>query len=404
MSRPIKRLSARFVQTVTKAGMHADGGGLYLLVSKSGTRSWIFRYRTNGRLRDMGLGSAQDFSLAQARERAAQARRLRADGIDPLTHKAAMRAAQARLWGDAKREFIEARRSEWKNENQAKQWEQSLADYGPPDKLPVQTIDTDLVMECLRPLWKPKDQGGKLETATRVRGRIERIIDAEKVLGNFQGDNPARWRGHLEHLLPKAGKVQKKRHFPAMPYEQVPAFMVELRERVSLSRLALEFKLLTVGRTSEITGCQWSEIHLDRALWVIPGERMKMGEEHVVPLVPRAIEILRSRPRDRPPFDLSINAMRSLLQNNPPKGFGRPYTPHGFRSSFHDWASERDYGEHLIDIALAHKVSDDVKEAYRRTKLLQLRRNLMLRWAAYLDGADDPVPAYSESDLTEKAA
>lgn len=392
MARPINRLSARTVQTA-KAGMHADGGGLYLLVSKAGTRSWIFRYRQNGRLRDMGLGSAKDFSLAQARERAAQARRLRADGIDPLQHKAAMRVAQSRLWGKAKEEFIEARRAEWKNEKQAGQWLQSLDDYGPDDKLPVHAIDTDTVLACLTPLWKPKADGGKVETATRVRGRIERIIDAEKVKGNFQGENPARWRGHLEHLLPKARKVQKKRHHPAMPYQDVPAFIVELRAREAISRLALEFKLLTVGRTNEILGCAWSELHLDRELWIVPGERMKMGEEHVVPLVPRAIEILRSLPRDRPPFDLSINTMRSLLQTKPPKGFGHPYTPHGFRSSFHDWASEHDYGEHLIDIALAHKVSDEVKEAYRRTKLLQLRRSMMLRWAAYLDGADDPVPA-----------
>lgn len=410
MARPTNRLSARAVQHA-KPGMHADGAGLYLLVTTDGTASWIFRYRRRkrpgdppgpGKLRDMGLGAAADFTLADARERARQARKLLADGLDPIEHRRALRAITPRLWGEAKADFIAAKRAEWKSTPidpdaepgaQEQQWRQSLDDYGPADALPMDAIDTEMALACLRPIWKPTAQGGRLETATRVRGRCERIWDAEKVRGTVSGENPFRWRGHLEHLLPRPGKVQKPRHFAAMPYADVPAFMRRLREREGRSRAALRVTILAALRTEEVIGAEWREIDLRHKLWTIPAHRMKAGEEHIVPLSAALVAELEALPRDEPPFALSNGAMLNLLQDPPPKGFGLPYTVHGFRSSFHDWASEEgDWPEHVIDQALAHKIPDEVKAAYRRGKLLVKRRELMDAWAAYLAAPDTPHP------------
>lgn len=372
MPRPINRLSARTVATAG-AGYHADGAGLYLLVTPEGTASWVFRYTFKGRKREMGLGAATLYSLAQARERRDHQRRLLADGIDPIEARRAGQAVSGRTWGEAVADFIESHRAEWKNEAQAGQWTQSLAAYGPDPALPVEKVNTALVVERLKPIW-----ASKTETATRVRGRIERVWDAEKVGGSVSGENPARWRGHLEHLLAKPGKIAKTKHHPAMPYREMPDFMRELRSRDGLSRRALAYTILTAARTEEVVGMPWAELHGTR--WVIPKERMKGGEEHTVPLVPAALALLAGLPRDRPPLPLSDGAMLSLLQ----KRMGRPFTVHGFRSSFHDWASEHDWPEHIIDLALAHKISDEVKAAYRRTTLLAKRRELMQAWADFL--------------------
>lgn len=311
-----KRLTARFVETA-KAGYHADGGGLYLQVTASGARSWILRYQIDGRRREMGLGPLALFGLAQARERALEARRMIADGIDPIEIRRQSKTKPSRTWGEAVDDFITMRRVEWKTGEQERQWRQSLADYGPDAATPVTDVDMALVLDCLRAIWTTKT-----ETATRIRSRIERIWAAERVAGNVSGENPARWRGQLDVLLPKPSRVARVRHHSAMPYADMPAFWVRLCERDSAARRALMFTILTAARTGEVTGAQWGEFDLDAGYWDRPAERMKAGKAHTIPLSSAAVAILRTLPRSKPPFALSENAMLFLLQK--PKGFGLP--------------------------------------------------------------------------------
>lgn len=382
MGRATNRLSARAVATAG-TGYHCDGAGLYLLVAAGGSASWVFRYTLRGRKREMGLGSAADFTLAQARERASAQRRLLADGVDPIEARRAAQVqpdAPARTWGQAKAEFIAARAGEWRNQAQRAQWEQSLTAYGPADSLPVAALDTDVVVACLRPEWRT---GGKVETMTRVRGRIERIWDAERVRGFVSGENPARWRGHLEHLLPRPAKVAKTAHHAAMPYGALPGFWRDLVDGKTHSRAALQFAILTAARTAEVTGARWAEFDLQAALWTVPAARMKAGREHVVPLVPAAVTLLRARQGLDAPFPMSEAAMLQLLQRQ----MGRPYTVHGFRSAFRDWcAEETDFPGEVAEMALAHVIADETEAAYRRGNLLTKRRALMEAWAAYLAG------------------
>lgn len=404
MARPLNRLSARQVATLG-AGLHADGGGLYLQVSKTGSRSWIFRYRLNGRLRDMGLGSARDISLQEARQEAAAARGKRALGIDPLTARSEQRAQGQRLWGEAVADFIAARRTEWRTNAPGKgkkhtrpdgteegaqehQWRQSLEDHGPDFQMPVAAITTQVVLQCLRPLWKPRSQGGKPETATRLRGRIARIWDAEKLAGNVSGDNPARWEGHLEAVLPKAEKLKEVRPHPALPYKDAPALYQALRPRTSKTAKAMLFTLLTAARTGEVTGMpNLREINFEAKVWLIPGERMKAAVDHEIPLVQEAIDLLAGLPPDQPPFDLSENAMLYMLQRDPPKGLGLPYTIHGLRSTFRDWVAEETlYSNEVAEMAIAHQIRDKAEAAYRRGKLRKKRVLLMQDWLAYLRG------------------
>ncbi len=374
MGRPINRLSARAAQTLGP-GMHADGGGLYLRVDDS-RRTWIFRYRRTGKLRDMGLGRAADVSLADARRRAAEARALLAQGVDPLEARDAHTAP--RTWGEACADYIASQSGAWRTDAQAQQWRQSLADHGPDPALPLAAVTTDAVLRCLSVLWQERT-----ETATRIRGRIERIWDAERVRGNVTGENPARWRGHLSALLPKPAQVRKVRHFRAMPYSELPAFMVELLADDGAGRLAMAWTILTAARTGETTGMQWGELAGD--LWTIPPERMKAGRAHRVPLVPQALALLERRPREAPPWALSENTMLFLLQREPPRGLGRPYTVHGFRSAFRDWAAEQTgHASEVIEMALAHSIRDKTEAAYRRGDLLDKRRALMRDWAEYL--------------------
>lgn len=392
------RLTARQVATLGE-GYHHDGDGLYLQVTASGARSWILRYQLGKRRRHMGLGPVSLFGLAEARQRAQAARRLLADGIDPITERRAQRAVHGRLWGDAVEDFIKSHESGWRNEAQAAQWRQSLADYGPDKTLPVAAVDTAEVVRLLRKVWTTRT-----ETATRVRGRIERVWDAEKVAGTVTGENPARWRGHLDKLLPRPSKVAKVSHHRAMPYADVPAFMAKLAERDARTRRALRFTILTAARTAEVTGATWAEIRMDERTWTIPAERMKGGREHVVPLSDAALAILEPLPRDKAPFALTENAMLYLLQKKPPKGLGLPYTVHGFRSSFRDWGSEEtDFPREVLEMALAHAIADKTEAAYRRGVLLEKRRQLMEAWAAYLSGhttapaASPASPAVSRS-------
>ena len=373
------KLTVRQVQTLGP-GSYADGDGLYLQVAPSGARSWVLRYQLRGKRREMGLGSASLFGLADARQRAAQHRKLLADGIDPIAARRAAQSATERTWGEAVADFIAAHAPGWKNQAQAEQWRQSLDDYGPDKALPVAAVDTALVVKLLRRIWTDKT-----ETATRVRGRIERVWDSERVAGTVSGENPARWRGHLDKLLAKPSKVAKSAHFRAMPYADAPGFMAKLAEGTSRTRAALRFTILTAARTSETTGATWAEFDLGAKLWTIPAARMKAGREHVVPLSDAALAILEARPRNAPPFALSENAMLYLVQKPAPKGYGLPFTVHGFRSSFRDWGSEEtDFPREVLEMALAHTIADKTEAAYRRGALLAKRRELMQAWAGFL--------------------
>lgn len=374
-----KRLSARFVATAPE-GYHADGSGLYLQVSASGARSWIYRFQLRGKRREMGLGSATLLGLAEARDALLQVRRQVAAGIDPIDARAAGQRVQGKTWGDYVDAMIDSLRPSWRNPVQADQWEHSLREYGPARELAVASVTTAVAVDRLRAIWTTKT-----ETATRVRSRCERVWDYARVSGAVvAGENPFRWRGHLDKLLPPPAKVAKTQNFAAMPYPALPAFVPALRARKGLSARALEFTILTAARTGEVIGAHWREFDLEAKLWTLPGDRMKSGNEHVVPLTDRAVEILAALPRRRPPFPLSENAMLYLLQRPLPKGLAQPVTVHGFRSTFSDWAHETTaFPNHVIEMALAHAIKDKAEAAYRRGALLDKRRELMQAWADY---------------------
>lgn len=404
MPRSINRLSARQVATLGP-GLHADGGGLYLQVSPTLARSWIFRYRRGGKLRDMGLGSLRAVLLQAARHKAAAAREQLAAGIDPLEARTELRARHTRLWGAAIDEFIVTHRPEWRSSQAGKgkkyqledgteigaqehQWRQSLEDHGPDFKLPVASVTTQVILDCLKPLWKLRDDGGRPETGTRLRGRIERVWYAESKNGYVAGENPARWKGHLEFLLPSPEKLKQTRHHPALPYEQAPALYAVLSKRTSQTARALRFLLLTAARTDEVVGMpNLREIDWHKALWLIPRQRMKADVDHEVPLVPEALELLAGLDAHKPPFALSENAMLFFLQRDPPKGLGFKYTVHGLRSTFRDWVSETTYySREVAEMSLAHQITDKTEAAYRRRKLRAKRTLLMQDWRDYLAG------------------
>jgi integrase len=378
MGRPINRLSARTVASA-QPGYYADGGGLYLQVTDAGAKSWVFRYQRNQKRREMGLGPVAVVSLQEARLAAAHQRKVLASGEDPI---AARRPAQGASWGDCVDTYLTAHQAGWKNDAQLEQWTNSLLAYGPDRAMPVAAVDTPSVLKCLQPIWTTKT-----ETATRVRGRIERVWDLARVSGYVHGENPARWRGHLDKMLPKPSKVAKRRHHAAMPYADVPALYARLVMRKSRSARALRFTILTAARTEETVGAAWSEFDLVGNLWTIPAERMKAGVEHVVPLIPEAVAILEALPRDAPPFALSENAMLYLLQ----KHMKEPFTVHGFRSSFRDWVSETtNFPGDLAERALAHVIKDKTVAAYKRGAMLAKRRELMQAWANYVAGVATP--------------
>lgn len=379
MARPIHRLSAKAAQTLTKQGYHADGGGLYLLIGPTGAKSWVLRYQRAGRRREMGLGSFSVVTLAEARQSAVAQRKMLVAGDDPISTRRAARSAGA-SFGEAADAYIAAHRAGWKNDAQADQWTQSLKDYGPSRETPIGEVDTSMVMACLRPIWEKKTV-----TATRVRGRVERVLDWAKVHGMRDGENPARWRGHLESLLPKPSKVSKTKHHAAMPYSDVPEFMTALASRDARTRRALRFTILTAARTDEVVAANWAEFDIPGKLWTIPAGRMKGGREHAVPLTEAALSILEPLSRKEPPFKLSENAMLYLVQKPSPKGMGLPFTVHGFRSSFRDWAAEKtETPNEVVEMALAHAIRNKAEAAYRRGALLDRRRVLMEEWQAFL--------------------
>jgi integrase len=394
------RLSARTVEAKLKRGRYGDGGGLFLQVSKWGTKSWVFRFERAGIERNMGLGPTHTLSLGEARERARECRRVILDGGDPIETRNAARSRQrvetARgvTFAKCAEDFLEAHRAGWGNEKHRGQWSSTLATYVYPvvGELPVAAIDTALVMRCLEPMWRAKP-----ETAKRVRGRIESVLDFATVRGFRQGDNPARWRGHLDKLLPAPNKVRAKGHHAAMPYPELPEFMAELRGRDGVRWRALELQVLTGLRTGEVLGARWSEFDLAAKTWAVPAARMKAKREHRVPLSPRVIEILNSLPRAGERVFPSNRTNRPNVMLETLRRIRRDVTVHGFRSTFRDWAAETTaYPNHVVEMALAHAIGDKVEAAYRRGDLFEKRRRLMNDWAKYCDRA----PAATASNVT----
>ena len=375
-------LTARRVQTA-KPGKYSDGGNLYLIVSRTGSRKWMLRFTWRGRAKEMGLGSAASVPLADAREKAAAARRKIAAGLNPIDERRRDRGVPT--FGEFADEVREAISAGFRNEKHKAQWKSTLENYAASLRTkPVDTIGTDDVLAALQPIWTIK-----AETASRVRGRIEKVLDAAKAKGFRNGENPARWRGHLDHLLPRQSKLARGHH-AAMPYERVAAFIASLQEREALAAEALELCILTAARSGEILGMQWSELDLDRKIWTVPANRMKAGREHRVPLSPRAVAILcqlekvkagefvfPGQARNKP---LSNMAMEMILRRMKIKNA----TVHGFRSSFRDWAGNvSNFPREVVETALAHVIGDKAEQAYRRGDALEKRRKLMDAWAAY---------------------
>src|SRR5262245_23451341 len=294
--RTIGRLTALKVDKAKRAGMYADGGGLYLRVTHSGTKNWVFRFMLNGRPRWMGVGPLHTIGLAEARNRAAVFRMQRHDGVDPIERRRAERlqarldAAKAVAFKECAAMYIASHKAGWRNPKHASQWEATLGTYAEPviGDLSVQRIDTALVLKVLEPIWTMKP-----EAAGRVRGRMESILDWAKVRGYRTGENPARWRGHLDKLLPPRSKVRRVEHHAALPYAELPSFSLRLRKQEGMAARALEFAILTAGRTGEVVGARWNEMDLREKVWTVPAERMKAGKDHRVPLSERALGILR---------------------------------------------------------------------------------------------------------------
>jgi integrase len=401
----INRLTALRVDRTRTPGLYHDGAGLYLQVTAANegvTKSWLFRFVLDGKERRMGLGSLLNVSLAQARDKAAAARSQVKEGCDPIEQRRATRAtsslarAKAMTFDQCRDAYISSHLPAWRNTKHAWQWGASLKKYVTPifGGVSVKEVDVALVMKALEPVWSTIP-----ETASRLRGRIEAILDWAKVRGLRSGENPARWRGHLDHLLPRRSKLRKVEHHAALAYSDIGAFMTLLRERDAVAARALEFAILTAGRTGEVLGARWDEIHEDQKTWIVPGARMKIGKEHRVPLSAPAIAVLTAMmtvrqndyvfPGNRH-LSLSNTSMLMLLRR-----MGRgDLTVHGFRSSFRDWAAERtNYPNEVVEMALAHSISNKVEKSYRRGDLFDKRRRLMDDWANFCNAeqiADSP--------------
>ncbi|MCJ2060112.1 integrase arm-type DNA-binding domain-containing protein [Methylobacterium sp. J-048] len=386
------KLTALGVTRLKTPGMYGDGGGLWLQVSGKGGKSWVFRYTLKGKSREMGLGPVSTFSLAEARDKALTCRKLTYEGIDPIEVRrgqrqdAAVEAAKAITFRTCAAGYIESHKAGWRNEKHAAQWTATLETYAYPvfGDLPVQAVDTGLVMQALGPIWATKP-----ETAARVRGRIESILDWATTNSYRRGENPARWKGHLANLLPKRSKVRKVEHHAALPFKHVPAFMALVAEQPGTAAKLMTFTILTAARTGEALGARWSEIDIESGIWTMPAERMKGGAEHRVPLSEPALAILAEMqgldaefvfPGGRRGKPLSNMAMLVLLRRMERTDL----TVHGFRSSFRDWASETThFPSEVVEMALAHAIESKVEAAYRRGDLFEKRRELMMAWAAF---------------------
>ena len=407
----IHRLSISKIEKTTRRGLHGDGGGLYLQVARSGARSWLFRYSRRNRTRHVGLGATHTMTLDDAREEARVCRRLLHDGVDPLEHKRARRAAalleaaKAMTFDECAEAYIVSHETSWKNKKHVEQWRNTLKTYVAPifGKLPVQAIDTSLVMKVLEAIWSKKP-----ETASRLRGRIEAILSWATVRGFRKGENPARWKGHLDQLLPARSKVRAVKHHKALPYAEIGSFMAALRKRDATAARALEFLILTAGRTTEILHACWNEIDEKNGVWIVPPDRMKGKREHRVPLSTAAISILEKMkvvrqsefifPGIKHNKPLSNMSLLQLLER-----MGYPnLTVHGFRSSFRDWVSEQThFPSELAEAALAHAISSKTEAAYRRGDLFEKRRALMQAWACT---CEEPIGTTADNVLSLRAA
>jgi integrase len=387
------KLSALKIKALVKKGRYSDGNGLYLQVSTTGKKSWILRYGFNGKTREMGLGSTSIVSLKEARQKTMEAKKLLGEGIDPLVQKQMDYNGRIqvhknqRSFKQCAEEHIALHSQSWRNKKHRDQWVNTLAQFAFPiiGDTPVSKITTEQVLQVLTPIWYSKN-----ETANRLRGRIEAIVDSAIVSGYRKHPNPARWRGHLDRKLPKPSRVQEVQHFKALPIQELPKFLRTLRKRNGIAASALEFTILTACRTNEVLGAQWSEIDLNSRLWVIPKNRMKARREHIVPLSSQAIKILEHLnlgtkssvfPGRGQGDQLSNMAMLSLLRK-----MGYPVTVHGFRSTFRDWVAEStNTANEVADMALAHAIKNRTEAAYRRGDLLLKRRVLMQQWADFCD-------------------
>lgn len=387
-------LSVVRIARLKKPGRYCDGGGLYLRVSEGQTKSWLFRFERNGRERQMGLGPFHTVSLAEARQRARNARLLVLDGKDPIEVRKAQRTAwqleatKAMTFEHCGQAYIKAHSPSWRNDKHRDQWAATLKSFAYPifGKLPVEMVDTTLVLKAIEPIWVEKT-----DTANRTRGRIETVLDWARARGYRAGDNPARWRGHLDQLLPRKSRLAPTKHRPAMPFKEIPSFMVELCKQDKASARALELLILTAARTNEILGAQRREFDIEECLWTVPRSRTKSGREHRVPLSQRAVGILKVLPLPDDPNayvflgrgvgrPLSNVVMLKLLREMGHKDI----VVHGFRSSFRDWIAETTSHENIVaEMALAHVVGDGVEASYRRGDLMQKRRALMDDWAGY---------------------
>ena len=397
----MNKLSALVVGRAREPGYYGDGGGLVLQVSGAGARSWLFRYSVAGRRHEMGLGSCLAVDLVEARKKARQCRLLLSEGRDPLAmrrqEKQAGMLARARqmTFEQCAASYIAAHRHGWRNAKHVAQWENTLAAYVFPlaGALPVAAIDTDLVVKVLDAIWL-----SKTETATRIRGRIECILDWATVSGFRQGENPARWKGHLENLLANPNKVSPVKNRPALPWQEIGRFMAALSGQEGIAARALAFAILTAARSGEVRGARWPEIDLEAALWTIPAQRMKAGKEHRVPLSGGALALLRAVPRQGDIIfsgrkrgtqlsDMSLTAVLRRMQFD-------DITVHGFRSSFRDWCAEaaaNAFSREVCEHALAHRLPDRVEAAYRRGDLFDKRIVLMQAWSDFCTNPAPPV-------------
>lgn len=415
MPRHTKKLTALSVANVKKPGLYGDGDGLFLQVTvgkdEAVRKSWVVRFRIpgpEGKVRnakgdlvpktfEMGLGSATHISLQTAREDAAKAKALAAQCINPILHrdqerqKRAEAAAKAVTFSEAADRFLSAHEASWRNDKHRDQWRNTLATYVEPvfGKVDVAAVTVDHVLKVIEPIWQTKT-----ETASRVRSRIERILDWAKARGLRSAENPARWRGHLEFTLPKQSDVKTVKHHDALPYADVPAFMTKLRRRKGIGARALEFTILTAARTGEIVGAKWREIDVEKRVWTIPAERMKAKREHRVPLTIAAIAVLKPLRLGRgdddfvfPGLDMK-KAMSTETMAKTLSTMRDDCTVHGFRSSFRDWVSEStNFDGATAEAALAHIVGDKVEAAYRRGDLFGKRREMMEAWAQHCAAA-----------------
>ncbi|WP_244208545.1 tyrosine-type recombinase/integrase [Vreelandella andesensis] len=390
----IHKLSPRKVATA-EPGKHEDGGGLRLVVSKSGAKKWVLRFTLRSKRREMGLGNFPNTGLAEARRKAENYRKMAKEGTDPIHARELEKQQQSTpTFTNCAARYIQSHRRSWRNAKHARQWVSTLKTYARPviGEMPVDEIDTHHILNILSPIWSTKT-----ETAKRVQGRIENVLDFASAHKYRDEANPARWRGHLDKLLAKPSKVQMVTHHPAMPYEQVAKFMVAAQDYSSMSSKALQLLILTATRTSEVLNAEWHEIDLVNATWTIPAKRMKASREHRIPLSHQALALISNLPSvkgnsfvfpgmkpGRPLSNMSLlQFMRGLGYG--PSGDKGNYVPHGFRSSFRDWTGEvTSYPRDVAEMALAHAIENKVEAAYRRGDLFEKRRAMMQDWADYI--------------------